>query len=75
MPPTDPTRGRQWYRIVAYSRDDDEEVSDIILEAGNVDVSDEATTLHEWVNADVFETIRWNDRPVWSTRIWEVEQS
>ncbi|AUX08045.1 hypothetical protein AArcSl_0392 [Halalkaliarchaeum desulfuricum] len=60
--------------LVSYSLSSGEEITEAVVNAFlavEVDVHEKPTTLHDWVEADVFETLDWTCRPVrLSTRIW-----
>lgn len=62
--------------LVSYSLSGGEEMPEAIVnafQAANIDVFERPTQLVDWVNADVFEALRWtSDRPLSSsTRIWD----
>jgi len=40
--------------------------------AANIDVFEKPTTINDWIEPDVFETLQWIDYPMYlSTRIWD----
>ena len=61
--------------LVSYSISSDEEMSEAIVNAfhtANIDVFKKPTTINDWIDPDVFETLQWTDSPVYlSTRIWD----
>lgn len=62
--------------LVRYSLESDEELAEAVVSAfmaAGVDVHREPTTLVDWINADIFEHLRWtSDRPLYlCTRIWD----
>lgn len=64
--------------LVAYSFDDEEEITQAIVNAflaADVDVFEEPTQLVDWVNADVFEDLEWSDDRLLylCTRIWDYQ--
>ncbi len=61
--------------LVTYSRDDDESMSESILQAFfaiDVDVFDMETTLQDWIDTDLIDGFDWDsDRPLTiTTRLW-----
>ena len=64
--------------IVRQSIDSDEEMGEAVVDAflaAGVDVYERPTTLAEWIDPDVFETLQWSSsRPLYlGTLIWDHE--
>ena len=62
--------------IVRQSIDSDEEMGEAVVDAflaAGVDVYERPTTLAEWIDPDVFETLQWSSgRPLYlCTQIWD----
>ena len=61
--------------LVSYSISSGEEMSEAIVNAfhaANIDVFEKPTTINDWIDPDVFETLQWIDHPVYlSTHIWD----
>lgn len=62
--------------IVSYSRESGEEMSEAVVnafDAAGVDIFDRPSTLSDWVESEMFETVEWSsDRPLSvCTRIWD----
>jgi hypothetical protein len=62
--------------LVSYSLGPEEPLDEAIVNAfhaAQIDVFERSTQLVDWINADVFEAIRWDtDRPLFLyTRVWD----
>ncbi|MFW6153365.1 MAG: hypothetical protein ACOC42_03300 [Halobacteriota archaeon] len=61
--------------VVSYSVGEEETVLEAVINAfqsANIEVAEESTRLHDWVNTDAVRSFHWTDRPLYvSTRIWD----